>query len=99
MGDFGCVGCHSPRLEGSGRWVTGGGVPDLRYAPPDVHRDWYAILLGGSHREQGMLSFAKPITFPQTPAMTPAQAEDIHAYVIDRAWAAYDSQHGAARAP
>jgi quinohemoprotein ethanol dehydrogenase len=99
VGDFGCTGCHSPRLEGSGRWITGGGVPDLRYAPPDVHRDWYAILLGGTHREQGMLSFALPIAFPATPAMTPAQADDIHAYVIDRAWAAYKSQHQAGGAP
>jgi quinohemoprotein ethanol dehydrogenase len=98
-GDFGCTGCHSPRLEGSGRWATDGGVPDLRYAPPDVHRDWYAIVLGGSHRDQGMLSFASPIAFPETPGMKPEQADDIHAYVIDHAWAAYEAQHsvGAAR--
>jgi hypothetical protein len=31
--------------------------------------------------------------------MTPAQADDIHAYVIDRAWAAYKSQHQAGGAP
>lgn len=95
FGAFGCTGCHSPRAEGSGRWVLGGGVPDLRYAPADVHRDWYAILLGGTHRQQGMPSFAAPTTVPPTPAMTAAQADDIHAYVIDRAWAAYRAQQAA----
>jgi quinohemoprotein ethanol dehydrogenase len=95
FGAFGCTGCHSPRAEGSGRWVLDGGVPDLRYAPPDVHRDWYAILLGGTHRKQGMPSFAAPTTVPPAPAMTAAQADEIHAYVIDRAWAAYRAQHPA----
>ena len=33
-GDFGCTGCHSPRLEGSGRWVTDGGVPDFATPRP-----------------------------------------------------------------
>ena len=95
-GDFGCTGCHSPRLDGSGRWVVDGGVPDLRYMPAEVHRDWYAIVLGGSHSKQGMLSFASARAIPPTPAMTQAQADDIHAYVIDRAWAAYNMQRGAA---
>ena len=45
-----------------------------------------------------MLSFAAPIAFPETPAMTLAQANDIQAYVIDRAWAAYESQHRAGSA-
>ena len=42
----------------------------------------------GSHAGQGRAR-------RRTPAMTPAQADDIHAYVIDRAWAAYKSQHRA----
>ena len=95
-GEFGCTGCHSPRLDGSGRWVVDGGVPDLRYMPAEVHGDWYAIVLGGSHSKQGMLSFASARAIPPTPAMTQAQADDIHAYVIDRAWAAYNTQRGAA---
>ena len=99
VGVFGCTDCHSPRLEGSGRWVVDGGVPDLRYAPPDVHRDWYAILLGGSHREYGMLPFAAPMEIPPTPAMTAGQADDIRAYVIDRAWALYQLQQKAAARP
>lgn len=99
VGVFGCTSCHSPRLEGSGRWVVDGGVPDLRYAPPEVHRDWYAIVLGGSHRENGMLPFRTPIEIPPTPAMTASQADDIHAYVIDRAWAAYELQRSARARP
>ena len=91
-GDFGCTGCHSPRLDGSGRWVVDGGVPDLRYMPAEVHRDWYAIVLGGSHSKQGMLSFASARAIPPMLAMTQAQADEIHAYVIDRAWAAYNLQ-------
>jgi mono/diheme cytochrome c family protein len=94
-GEFGCTGCHSPRLDGSGRWVVDGGVPDLRYMPAEAHRDWYAIVLGGSHSSQGMLSFASARAIPPTRAMTQAEADDIHAYVIDRAWAAYNTQRDA----
>ena len=87
-----CTGCHSPRLEGSGRWIVNGGIPDLRYMPPEAHRDWNAIVLGGSHRAQGMLAFGVAAATPATPALTASDADDIHAYVIDRAWAAYDQQ-------
>ncbi len=87
-----CTGCHSPRLDGSGRWVLNGGVPDLRYMPPDAHRDWYAIVLGGSHRAQGMMPFGVPAAVPAMPALSISEADDIHAYVIDRAWAAYEEQ-------
>jgi quinohemoprotein ethanol dehydrogenase len=98
-GSHGCVECHSPRLDGSGRWVLNGGIPDLRYMPPDAHRDWYGIVLGGSHRLQGMLPFASPIAIPATPALTQSEADDIYAYVIDRAWAAYEQQHRVEHAP
>ncbi len=60
--------------------------------------DEYRVL-SETHREQGMLSFAAPIVFPATPAMTIAQVDDIHAYVIERASAAYASQHRAGGAP
>ena len=39
---FVCDGCHSPGLDGSGAWVEDGAVPDLRYAPPEVHKNRYA---------------------------------------------------------
>ena len=87
---FVCDGCHSPGLDGSGAWVLDGAVPDLRYAPPDVHRDWYAIVLAGSHWDQGMPGFADPpkFAFPHE-KMTAADADALHAFVIDGAWKAY----------
>lgn len=90
---FVCDGCHSPGLDGSGAWVLDGAVPDLRYAPPDVHRDWYAIVLGGSHWDQGMPGFANPpkFAFPNE-KMTVADADALHAYVIDGAWKAYKGE-------
>ena len=96
---FVCDGCHSPGLDGSGAWVLNGAIPDLRYAPPEVHEDWYAIVLAGTHWDQGMPGFASPpkFAFPHL-SMTPKQADAIHAYVIDGAWKAYNSEHGGAQA-
>lgn len=88
-----CTDCHSPKFDGAGRWAVNGGVPDLRYMPPEAHREWNAIVLGGSHRQQGMMPFGVPSKVPAMPALTVSEAQDIHAYVIDRAWAAYKQQH------
>jgi len=87
---FVCDGCHSPDTDGSRAWVLNGAVPDLRYMPADVHRDWYAIVLGGSHWEQGMPGFADPpkFAFPHA-KMTAQDADAIHAYVIAQSWKAY----------
>jgi quinohemoprotein ethanol dehydrogenase len=91
---FYCAGCHSPALDGSGAWVLDGAVPDLRYAPPDVHEQWYAIVLAGTHWDKGMPGFLNPpkFAFPHL-RMTPHQADAIHAYVIDGAWRAYRAEH------
>lgn len=96
---FYCDGCHSPDLDGSSAWVLDGAIPDLRYAPPDVHSQWYAIVLAGTHWDQGMPGFADPpkFAFPHL-RMTTAQADAIHAYVIDGAWKAYSKEHAAAEA-
>jgi len=93
---FYCDGCHSPHLDGSSAWVLNGAVPDLRYAPSDVHEDWYAIVLGGTHWDKGMPGFLNPpkFAFPNL-RMTPQQADAIHAYVIDGAWKAYNGEHRA----
>ncbi len=93
---FYCDGCHSPHLDGSGAWVLNGAIPDLRYAPPDVHEQWYAIVLAGTHWDKGMPGFLNPpkFAFP-TLRMTPQQADAIHAYVIDGAWKAYNGEHAA----
>jgi len=93
---FYCDGCHSPHLDGSSAWVLNGAIPDLRYAPTDVHDDWYAIVLGGTHWDKGMPGFLNPpkFAFPNL-RMTPQQADAIHAYVIDGAWKAYNQEHTA----
>ncbi len=94
---FVCDGCHSPGLDGSGAWVLNGAVPDLRYAPPEVHKQWSAIVLAGTDWDQGMPGFANPpkFAFPNL-HMTLKQADALHAYVIDGAWKAYNAQHGGA---
>jgi quinohemoprotein ethanol dehydrogenase len=92
-GTWVCDGCHSPAVDGSGAWVENGAVPDLRYAPPQVHRQWHAIVLGGTHWEQGMPGFADPpkFAFPNM-KMTAEEADAIHAYIIDQAWKAYKGE-------
>jgi quinohemoprotein ethanol dehydrogenase len=96
---FYCEGCHSPGIDGSGAWVLDGAIPDLRYMPPDVHKDWYQIVLGGSHWEKGMPGLADPPKFAFPKAhMTVAQADAVHAYVIDQAWKAYRGEQEAPHA-
>jgi len=97
-GKFVCDGCHSPGTDGSGAWVLNGAVPDLRYAPPEVHRDWYGIVLAGTHWDKGMPGFADPpkFAFPNL-KMTVQDADAIHAYVIAQAWKAYNQEHGKAQ--
>ncbi|HUO16467.1 MAG TPA: PQQ-binding-like beta-propeller repeat protein [Verrucomicrobiae bacterium] len=96
---FYCDGCHSPGLDGSGAWVENGAIPDLRYAPPYVHAQWYSIVLAGTHWDKGMPGFANPpkFAFPHL-RMTTKQADAIHAYVIDGAWRAYNGEHEATSA-
>ncbi len=87
-----CSGCHSPGLDGSGAWTEGGAIPDLRYAPPRVHREWHAIVLAGTHREAGMLGFGVDMKYPNVKKLTVEEDDAIHAYVIDGAWKAYNAQ-------
>jgi hypothetical protein len=94
-----CDGCHSPHVDGSGAWVLDGAIPDLRYAPADVHHQWHAIVLAGTHWDKGMPGFADPpkFAFPHM-KMTVQEADAIHAYVIDQAWKAYNAEQKAAQA-
>ncbi len=87
-----CSGCHSPGLDGSGAWTVNGAIPDLRYAPPRVHKEWHAIVLAGTHREAGMLGFGIDMQFPNIKKLTVEEDDAIHAYVIDGAWKAYNGQ-------
>jgi len=66
-----CARCHG------GEAISGGEVPDLRYAARDTHEMFQEIVLGGARREYGMPSF--------TGDVTPAQVRLIHAYILDRA--------------
>jgi len=90
---FVCDGCHSPDVDGSGAWVLDGGIPDLRYAPVEVHQGWDDIVLGGTHWDQGMPGFADPpkFAFPHW-KMTKQESDAVHAYVIDAAWKAYNKE-------
>lgn len=91
---FVCDGCHSPGVDGSGAWVLNGAVPDLRYAPPQIHREWNSYVLDGVDWINGMPGFADPpkFAFPHA-RMTVEDASAIHAYVIDQAWKAYNGEH------
>jgi quinohemoprotein ethanol dehydrogenase len=66
-----CMMCH-----GDGA-VGGGVVADLRYMNAQKHQMWQGIVLGGLHRDKGMVSFAG--------VLSAEEANAIQAYVIDRA--------------
>jgi quinohemoprotein ethanol dehydrogenase len=66
-----CARCHG------GEAISGGSVPDLRYATDPTHEMFEEIVLGGARRELGMPSF--------TGDVTSAQVRLIHAYILDRA--------------
>jgi quinohemoprotein ethanol dehydrogenase len=66
-----CSRCHG------GDVVSGGSVPDLRYAVQGTHEMFEEIVLGGARREFGMPSF--------TGDLTSAQIRLIHAYILERA--------------
>ncbi len=66
-----CMSCHGLNA------VSGGMLPDLRYASGEVHRDWMAIVLGGLLAQGGMAGFAD--------VLRPEEARMIHAYVVNEA--------------
>lgn len=88
---FDCWICHGgPTLDGQGAWVTHGSVPDLRYMPRSIHRKFYAIVLGGVDRANGMPGFADgELNWPAVDQMTADEAKAIHAYIVDLQWKAY----------
>ena len=76
-----CWVCH-----GDGA-ASGGIIPDLRFASEDTHALWDAIVIGGSLQQNGMPGFA--------PLLTIDESDAVHAFVIDRAWLAYERQQAA----
>ncbi|CAE7565505.1 qbdA [Symbiodinium necroappetens] len=66
-----CAVCHGPGVG------TAGPVANLMYAGQETHSIWDAIVVGGAYAEKGMPSFNH--------ALTASDAQDIRAYVIERA--------------
>ena len=90
---FSCNDCHSPDADGAGAWVVEGAIPDLRYMPAEVHGQFLGIVLGGSHRENGMPGFGSGAGWPLVETkMTAEEANAVHAYIIDLSWKAYNDE-------
>ena len=78
-----CDYCHGPGAE---RWTMG--VPDLRKASPATHDEFLGVVIGGSRASKGM---------PRFNTLTPDEGEALRAFILDRAWAAYNAQQAAAQ--
>jgi len=99
FGKFMCEDCNSPQADGTGAWVVNGAIPDLRYMPPEVHEQFLGIVLGGSHRENGMPGFGNGAGWPLVETkMSVEDANALHAYLIDLAWKAYDGEQAKSKA-
>ena len=66
-----CGRCHG------GNVVSGGSVPDLRYAEESTHQMFEEIVRGGARRQYGMPSFSEDLTSEQ--------GRFIQAYILERA--------------
>jgi hypothetical protein len=67
--------------------------------PEEARRDWYAMVLGGSHRAQGMMGFGVTQRFPEIDDLSVADADDIRAYFIEKSWEVYNAQKQPRGAP
>jgi quinohemoprotein ethanol dehydrogenase len=76
-----CDFCHGHSFA-----ATTNVIPDLRKANAATHDALRQIVIGGAYKTKGM---------PQFEDITPADLELIRAYILDRAWAAYDAQQAA----
>ncbi len=66
-----CAVCHGPGVG------TSGPIASLLYSSEDTHAIWDAIVVGGAYIEKGMPSFGH--------ALSTTDAQDVRAYVIERA--------------
>ncbi len=82
-GAYGCTGCHGAHALGVGSRALGGALPDLRYMPRSAHEEWDPVVLEGTRAAAGMPGFAAA-------GMSPEDSRALQAYVVDRAWAAYE---------
>ena len=65
-----CSVCHGP-----GATASTGGIPDLRYASPETHQVWNAIVVDGAYSMRGMAGFGH--------VLSKDDSEAIQAYVVD----------------
>ena len=77
----GCEVCHGAHAMGIRKRELDGVIPDLRYAPAEVHEQWHAIVLGGIRRDRGMPYYGEYLTMEES--------EALHGYVVNQAWAHY----------
>jgi mono/diheme cytochrome c family protein len=74
-----CAVCHGVLLGSSGE------VPDLRAVPPEIWKEYDAIVLKGVLHDNGMSWF--------TDILTKKDVADIRAYTLQGAQALYASKH------
>lgn len=72
-----CARCHANAGPGL--------VPDLRRIPPEIHQAFDDIVLRGALSANGMGRFDD--------ILDQRDVHNIHAYLIDQAWTAFDDQH------
>ncbi|MDG2060260.1 MAG: PQQ-dependent dehydrogenase, methanol/ethanol family [SAR86 cluster bacterium] len=75
-----CQFCHGAGAGG------GGVIPDLQMMTEETHKTFLGIVLGGAHKNKGMISFKDMLTEDQALA--------IHEYLISQANATYLMQKG-----
>jgi quinohemoprotein ethanol dehydrogenase len=80
-----CVGCH-----GHGAENVGSSIPDLRRSSAKTHEEFATIVVGGSRLDRGMPGF---------PEITADELQALHAFVLNAAWDAYESQEASRRRP
>jgi quinohemoprotein ethanol dehydrogenase len=97
---FVCGDCHGPEADGDGAWTLDGAIPDLRYMPPSVRQQFFAIVLAGTRVKFGMPCFGcggiASWPFVQT-KLTTREALALDDYLIDQSWKAYRAQERAGR--
>lgn len=93
-----CWDCHGPAADGDGAWTLDGAIPDLRYMPKNIHDQFFAIVLAGTDRANGMPCFGCGAGFPFVHTkLTAKQAALIQDYIIDQSWKVYRAQESAKR--
>lgn len=75
---YACADCHGLYAESAH-----GSPPDLRNMSAKTHQEFEAVVLGGARKSKGMPPFSD---------LSAADVEALHAYLINQAWADYQTQ-------